>query len=248
MEKGSEPVVSSRPMTRWWPTADGGVRVWVDPMTEEAFVGSKHKGKSSEIILESSTKEDERKNYDEKLLSTPKTNSLSSEVLPQELEKAPESNFPDLEATTYALIGSKHKGKSSELILESSTEEDEQKNYDEKLLSTPKTNSLPSEVLPQEPEKAPESNCPEKEAYCTARSLLLDICIANNWSIPSYGLLEKGSSEEKIFTARVTVEVEFISSTLLECFSEPKAQKEEAQEQAAEGALWYLGHLGYFKP
>ena len=47
------------------------------------------------------------------------------------------------------------------------------------------------------------------------------------------------------YTFKVTIQVDGATSTLLECYSEPKLQKKAAQEHAAVGTLWCLKHLGY---
>lgn len=47
------------------------------------------------------------------------------------------------------------------------------------------------------------------------------------------------------FTYKVTVEVKDATRTVLECFSGSKSKKKAAAEHAAEGALWYLQHLGH---
>jgi hypothetical protein len=47
------------------------------------------------------------------------------------------------------------------------------------------------------------------------------------------------------FTFKVVVEIEDAEDVVLECFGEPRAKKKDAEEHAAEGALWYLKHDGY---
>lgn len=47
------------------------------------------------------------------------------------------------------------------------------------------------------------------------------------------------------FTFKVTIQIEGVTSTVLECFSESMPRKKAAEGQAAEGALWYLEQLGY---
>lgn len=47
------------------------------------------------------------------------------------------------------------------------------------------------------------------------------------------------------FTFKVIVVIEETSTTVLECFGAPQLKKKTAAEQAAEGALWYLRHMGY---
>ncbi|XVF24692.1 hypothetical protein REPUB_Repub13aG0149200 [Reevesia pubescens] len=83
----------------------------------------------------------------------------------------------------------------------------------------------------------------------SAKSKLHDICATNNWKLPLYECCkEEGPSHMKLFTFKVVVEIQEASTTILECFSNPQANKKMAADQAAEGALWYLRHLGYFPP
>ncbi|XP_020109653.1 endoribonuclease Dicer homolog 4 isoform X1 [Ananas comosus] len=79
-----------------------------------------------------------------------------------------------------------------------------------------------------------------------AKSRLLEICTANYWDPPLFECCkDEGPSHLREFTYKVTVRVEGATAALLECFSDPKAQKKAAQEHAAEGALWYLKQQGY---
>ncbi|XP_021298171.1 ribonuclease 3-like protein 1 [Herrania umbratica] len=83
----------------------------------------------------------------------------------------------------------------------------------------------------------------------SAKSELHEICAANNWKLPLYECCkEEGPSHMKLFTFEVVVEIQNTSTTILECFSDPHSKKKMAAEHAAEGALWYLRHLGYFPP
>ncbi|WOL19988.1 endoribonuclease [Canna indica] len=79
----------------------------------------------------------------------------------------------------------------------------------------------------------------------TAKSQLLQICAVNCWSPPLFLLSEDGPDLKKRFTCKVKVMVDTITTTMLECFSEAKPQKQEAEEHAAEAALWILKHLGH---
>jgi hypothetical protein len=49
------------------------------------------------------------------------------------------------------------------------------------------------------------------------------------------------------FNFKVIFEIKEASTTVLECFGAPRFKKKEAAEHAAEGALWYLKHIGFFK-
>ncbi|XP_010932228.2 endoribonuclease Dicer homolog 4 isoform X2 [Elaeis guineensis] len=79
-----------------------------------------------------------------------------------------------------------------------------------------------------------------------AKSWLFEICAANYWSPPSFECCkDEGPSHLRMFTYKVTVEVEGITPIRLECFGEAKPQKRAAEDHAAEGALWCLMQLGY---
>ncbi|KAL6652413.1 hypothetical protein ACP70R_011338 [Stipagrostis hirtigluma subsp. patula] len=80
----------------------------------------------------------------------------------------------------------------------------------------------------------------------TARSFLYELCAANYWKPPAFELCkDEGPSHLREFTCKVVVQIMGPSSTLLECYSDPKLQKKAAQEHAAQGALWCLKQLGY---
>ncbi|MBA0683989.1 hypothetical protein Goari_025607 [Gossypium aridum] len=88
---------------------------------------------------------------------------------------------------------------------------------------------------------------PDGPKKASAKSKLHDLCAANNWKHPLYECCkEEGASHMKLFTFKVVVEMrEETSTTILECFSEPRPKKKMAADHAAEGALWYLRHIGY---
>ncbi|KAF5466830.1 hypothetical protein F2P56_016720 [Juglans regia] len=79
-----------------------------------------------------------------------------------------------------------------------------------------------------------------------AKSNLFEICAANYWKPPLFECCkEEGPSHAKMFTFKVIVVMEEASTTVLVCFGAPQLKKKTAAEQAAEGALWYLKHIGY---
>ncbi|XP_022721072.1 ribonuclease 3-like protein 1 [Durio zibethinus] len=84
----------------------------------------------------------------------------------------------------------------------------------------------------------------------SAKSQLYEICSANKWNFPLYECCkEEGPSHRKLFTFKVVVEIkEASTTTILECFSDPHSKKKMAADHAAEGALWYLEHVGHFPP
>ncbi|XP_062199242.1 endoribonuclease Dicer homolog 4-like [Phragmites australis] len=79
----------------------------------------------------------------------------------------------------------------------------------------------------------------------SASSRLLKICTAIGWKEPSYDFQEQGPPHNKLFTCKVTVHVDGIVNTVMECFGDPKHQKNAAREHAAQGALWCLEHYGH---
>lgn len=86
--------------------------------------------------------------------------------------------------------------------------------------------------------------CSEDDKMAVAR--LFEICATNNWVAPKFVLCKvDGLIHQRRFTYKVKVEIENISSTHLESFSEPRSQKTDAREHAAEGAIWLLKHLGH---
>ncbi|EEF35075.1 ribonuclease 3-like protein 1 [Ricinus communis] len=81
----------------------------------------------------------------------------------------------------------------------------------------------------------------------SAKSQLHEICVANNWKPPLYECCkEEGPCHQRLFTFKVIVEMIGAEYIVLECYGIPKIKKKTAAEHAAEGALWYLKHLGYF--
>ncbi|KAF8031365.1 hypothetical protein BT93_D0530 [Corymbia citriodora subsp. variegata] len=81
----------------------------------------------------------------------------------------------------------------------------------------------------------------------SAKSHLYEICAANCWKQPEFECCkEEGPGHLKMFWYKVVVAIEDSPGMVLECFSEPRATKKAAAEHAAEGALWYLRHEGYF--
>ncbi|XP_023910661.2 ribonuclease 3-like protein 1, partial [Quercus suber] len=79
-----------------------------------------------------------------------------------------------------------------------------------------------------------------------SKSQLYEICAANYWKPPLFECCkEEGPSHAKMFTYKVIVEIKEASTTVLECFGAPRLRKKEAAEHAAEGALWYLKHIGF---
>ncbi|KAM0888269.1 hypothetical protein ACQ4PT_028483 [Festuca glaucescens] len=80
-----------------------------------------------------------------------------------------------------------------------------------------------------------------------ARLRLAQLCSTIGWKCPTYDFEDQGFNHTKLFTCKVTVHVETYSDTVVECCSEPKPQKNAAQEQAAQGVLWCLKCLGHVK-
>ncbi|KDP42001.1 hypothetical protein JCGZ_27019 [Jatropha curcas] len=80
------------------------------------------------------------------------------------------------------------------------------------------------------------------------KSQLHEICAANNWKPPLFECCkDEGPCHLRLFTFKVLVEIKGATTeVILECFGGPRPKKKAAADHAAEGALWYLKHLGYF--
>ncbi|KAJ3677274.1 hypothetical protein LUZ60_002998 [Juncus effusus] len=76
-----------------------------------------------------------------------------------------------------------------------------------------------------------------------AISQLFEICAYKKWNPPLYEKL--GPTNQEMFRYKVTIKVDTITTTIVECFGESNYQREEAKEQAAKGALWFLNKLGH---
>ncbi|XP_027329743.1 dicer-like protein 4 [Abrus precatorius] len=80
----------------------------------------------------------------------------------------------------------------------------------------------------------------------TARSRLYELCAAFCWKPPTFECCkEEGPDHLKIFTCKVTLEMEENPDMIFEFIGEPKSKKKDASESAAEGAFWYLQQEGY---
>ncbi|XP_068649428.1 endoribonuclease Dicer homolog 4-like isoform X2 [Aristolochia californica] len=80
----------------------------------------------------------------------------------------------------------------------------------------------------------------------SAKSHLYEMCSANLWNPPYFECFkDEGAPHMKSFTYKVVIKVGQMDPTVLEGFGEPRLNKKAAMEHAAEGALWYLRHLGY---
>ncbi|KAM7472961.1 hypothetical protein LguiA_011144 [Lonicera macranthoides] len=85
-------------------------------------------------------------------------------------------------------------------------------------------------------------------SHKTAKSCLYEVCTANYWAPPIFECWkETGPSHLKEYIFKVVVVIEGTPDTVLDCFSKPRGKKKDAAEHAAEGALWYLKHEGYFQ-
>ncbi|XP_039834780.1 endoribonuclease Dicer homolog 4-like isoform X2 [Panicum virgatum] len=80
-----------------------------------------------------------------------------------------------------------------------------------------------------------------------ARLRLPKICAAFGWKEPSFDFEKQGPPHNILFTCKVTVRLEGLVNTVIECFGDPKPQKKAAQDHAAQGALWCLERFGHIK-
>nr|GEX52767.1 ribonuclease 3-like protein 1 [Tanacetum cinerariifolium]GEY82462.1 ribonuclease 3-like protein 1 [Tanacetum cinerariifolium] len=92
-------------------------------------------------------------------------------------------------------------------------------------------------------------NTPSDPVKLTARSGLYEMCAKSHWKLPVFVCCnEQGPSNRRLYTYKVIVDMkEDGSSIVVECMGKPQLNKKNAAESAAEGALWYLVHLGYPK-
>jgi len=74
---------------------------------------------------------------------------------------------------------------------------------------------------------------------------LLKICKVIGWKEPQFDFEEQGPQHNKTFKCKVTVHLDGLLNTIMECFSEPNPRKKAARENAAQGALWCLQRSGY---
>ncbi|CDP10524.1 unnamed protein product [Coffea canephora] len=78
------------------------------------------------------------------------------------------------------------------------------------------------------------------------KSRLYEICATNYWGSPIFECLkENGPSHLKEYTFKVVVEIDDALNQVLECCGEPRPRKKDAEQSAAEGALWCLKHERY---
>ncbi|CAN6217660.1 unnamed protein product [Urochloa humidicola] len=78
-----------------------------------------------------------------------------------------------------------------------------------------------------------------------ARLRLPKLCVKIGWKKPSFDFEEQGPPHNKLFICKVTVHVEGLVNTVMECFGDPKRKKKAAQEHAAQAALWCLERFGH---
>ncbi|KAI4331482.1 hypothetical protein MLD38_029670 [Melastoma candidum] len=80
----------------------------------------------------------------------------------------------------------------------------------------------------------------------SAKSKLYEVCASRHWKPPSFDCcIVRGPIHCRKFGYKVSVAVEGKEAVIVECFGELRPAKKAAAEQAAEGVLWYLKHLGY---
>ncbi|KAL1372177.1 hypothetical protein HN51_002320 [Arachis hypogaea] len=80
----------------------------------------------------------------------------------------------------------------------------------------------------------------------TARSRLYEFCTASCWKPPTFECCYEGGPDHmKLFTYKVTLDIEESPDVIYEFIGEPKPKKKDAAESAAEGVFWYLERTGY---
>ncbi|XP_004486624.1 ribonuclease 3-like protein 1 isoform X2 [Cicer arietinum] len=80
------------------------------------------------------------------------------------------------------------------------------------------------------------------------RSKLYEICAAKHLKPPVFECCkEEGPSHLRMFTFKVTMDIEKgeASKNIIEVYGAPHQKKKMAADDAAEGALWYLKHIGF---
>ncbi|XP_058780475.1 ribonuclease 3-like protein 1 isoform X2 [Vicia villosa] len=89
------------------------------------------------------------------------------------------------------------------------------------------------------------------------KSKLYEICAANHWKPPVFECCkEEGPCHCRMFTFKVTIEIVTskasknierteASKSIVEVYGAPHQKKKMAADDAAEGALWYLKHIGF---
>ncbi|KAJ6837174.1 endoribonuclease Dicer-like protein 4-like isoform X1 [Iris pallida] len=208
-------------------------------------LGFNHKCKTLEEILRSTRKNVPKLiGFDEEPIEIEDCNVDSiplDKLLVQELAAMPSQMCLVAESTTSSGTNPKQSSVPSRLVqgwVESSKTRNINKGENEPVRRHQVgTNGLTENVCHQEKNGALNNK--------SAKSQLFEICALNYWSHPSFVCCkDEGPSHLRTFTFKVTVQIEG-SSTLLECYGEPKSQKKSAQEDAAMGAVWYLKHLGY---
>lgn len=85
------------------------------------------------------------------------------------------------------------------------------------------------------------SDCGSKGS---AKACLHQLCTAKHWKQPRFHCCnEEGPAHHKLFSFKVVVSSEE-GWTIVECLGNPRSSKKAAAEDAAEGALWCLKHMG----
>lgn len=113
-------------------------------------------------------------------------------------------------------------------------------------LSQPTPQSSPSSSdISESNFQAPAGDGVKKSS---AKSHLYEICAVNCWKPPLFECFqEMGPAHLKQFAFKVTVTIEEASNKMLECIGDHRANKKDAAEFAAQGAIWYLKQAGYLK-
>ncbi|KAK1395919.1 hypothetical protein POM88_005782 [Heracleum sosnowskyi] len=75
----------------------------------------------------------------------------------------------------------------------------------------------------------------------SAKSLLYEICAANNWDPPAFVCCkDEGENHLRKLTYRVIVKPDWLPKCFIDAMGRPARKKKVAEEHAAEGTIWHL--------
>uniref|UniRef100_A0A1D1YWK0 Endoribonuclease Dicer 4 n=4 Tax=Anthurium amnicola TaxID=1678845 RepID=A0A1D1YWK0_9ARAE len=215
-------------------------------------MGFEHKRKNLEIVRSTRRQEPKLIGFDENSELTDALDTAPLEVLEQHEAEGPNGSGPFPNESSDASFDSSGDSGKPVLLKRSSLPSNSANAHKDKIWKPVKGQKGQEKSGEQIAGTDVISDCSSNEETTglvgtkPAKSKLLEVCAANFWKPPSFVCCkEEGESHLKMFTYKVMLEVEAASSTIIECFSEPKLRKRAAQDHAAEGALWCLKHMGF---